>query len=91
MRVLPQQIAGGRVERLHLVAVGVDEHHAVVNERRDFIGAVRQRPAPREPQVADVVARDLRQRAEALRIERSPPREPLTVGGRTQHQSRSPA
>ena len=64
--VLPDQLAGRRVERLHGVH-GVGEiHDAVVHERRRLIrAALVHRPHPREPQILDVVACDLSQRAVA--------------------------
>jgi hypothetical protein len=36
------KVAGDSVERLHLVAIGVNEQHAVVKERRAFVRAVGQ-------------------------------------------------
>src|SRR6185436_5511232 len=76
VRVLPEQIAGARVERLHDVAVRFHEDRAVAHDRNAFRRACRQRPAPREPQVLHVARVDLLQRAEALRVVAAPPAEP---------------
>ena len=84
-RVLPEQVARRRIDRLHLVAEAVHEHHAVVHERRRFIGAVRQRPAPGETQIGDVLPVDLRERAEAHVVGGAAPRQPVPVGGVREH------
>ena len=57
--VLPDQIAGGGVERVDDVAGTGEEHHAVVHERRRLLRARLQRPGPDEPQPRYVVTVDL--------------------------------
>ena len=84
-RVLPEEVAGRRINRLHLVAEAVHEHHAVVHERRRFIGAVRQRPAPGETQIGHGLPIDLRERAEAHVLGGAAPRQPVPVGGVREH------
>jgi hypothetical protein len=84
-RVLPEEIAGRRIDGLHLVAEAVHEHHPVVHERRCFIGAVRQRPTPGETQIGHVLTIDLRERAEAHVVGRPAPRQPVPVGGVREH------
>ena len=79
--VLPQQVAGAGVERLHAVVRALHEHHAVVHQRRRLGGSGRQRPAPRDAQPRDVARRDLRERAEALRVVAAPPGEPVLRRG----------
>ena len=62
--IFPDQFAGAAVERLHDV-VGIREiDDAVVHQRRGLIGAAFVHgPHPGQPQIAHVVARDLRKRA----------------------------
>jgi len=83
--VLPEQVAGGRVQRLHLVAVVEDEEHAVVYQRRRLGGAGRQRPHPSDAQVLDVVLVDLVERRIAPAVVGAPPHQPVAVVGRLEH------
>src|SRR4029079_3332731 len=75
--VLPEQIARARVESLELVAERERENDTVVLERHGLVGPRRQRPRPRYAQLRRVARRDLRERAEAVRVVRAPPREPI--------------
>ena len=61
--VLPQQVAGRRVEGLHDVAGAREVHHAVVHDGGRLLRPGLHRPRPLHPQLADVVAGDLVQRA----------------------------
>ena len=79
-RVLPEQISGGSVQGLDAVSVAMDEQNAIVNQRRCFVGAIRQRPAPGYAKASYVVSVDLFQRTEALVIVSAPPGEPLSGG-----------
>ena len=54
-------------------------HHAVVDERRGLHAPLGHRPYPGESQLLHVVWRHLPQRAIALAIERTAPRQPLAV------------
>ena len=85
-RVLPEQVAGGGIERLHLVAVAVNEQDAVVDDRRRLIrlrwAATRSTPTRSSSNVTFV---DLLQRAESRRVVGPPPRQPLAVGRLRQH------
>ena len=77
-RMLPEEIAGGCVERLHAAAAG-HVHHAVVHQRGHLVGARLHRPGPDELQVADVVPVDLVKRAVALAVQRPAPVDPVAV------------
>ena len=77
--VLPDQLAGARVERLQDVR-GVDQiDDAVVHERHRFARAAAfvHRPHPHELQILDVVAGDLRQRAVAPALVVAPRHQPV--------------
>ena len=84
-RILPEQVAGGGIERFEFVAGAVQEHHAVMNQGRGFIGAGGKRPCPRDAQIVHIRFRNLLQRAESLIIETAAPREPLACGRVLQH------
>ena len=83
--VLPEEIAGGGVDRLdHVPRVGHVED-AVVGERRALL-APRVEPArPDQAQVADVVRVDLIEGAVAPAVERPAPHEPVVRGGGLEH------
>ena len=83
--VLPEQRAGGGVERLHHVARVGEIQHAVMDERRRLVAPVAHRPDPGELQPADVLARDLVQRAVAPPVVRSPVDQPVVRVGVAQH------
>ena len=68
--VFPDARPVADVERFDEVARLHQEHHAVVDERRRFLAALRHRPGPRQAQAAHVGRVDL--------IERAVP--PVTVG-----------
>ena len=51
--VLPQQIAGARIESLYR-RPAIHEHHSVVDERCDFIRALGEHPTPRRAQAPHV-------------------------------------
>ena len=84
--VLPDEIAGHRVEGLDDVARVRHEQHAVADQRRPLLAARGQCPRPDQPQVADVVPIDLIERAVAPAVQRPTPHQPL-VGTRV-HQLR---
>jgi hypothetical protein len=75
--IVPEQITGGGVERLHTVAKAVNEDNAIVNQRRVFVGPVGQRPGPGDTEGGDVGAIDLLERAEAEVVVGSSPGEPF--------------
>src|SRR5262249_16431499 len=52
--VLPDQVAVGGIERLHLVGIVEDEEDAVVHDRRRLGGTGGQRPGPRELEIIDI-------------------------------------
>ena len=76
-RVLPQHVAGARVERLHDVAGMGEKHHPVVHEGRGLAVALLDRDRPREPQAADGVAVDLVEGAVPVVVEGPPPARPV--------------
>ena len=83
--ILPEQRAGGGVERLdHVAGVG-QIHHAVVDERGRLVAAVAHRPDPGELQVADIVAVDLVERAVAPSVVGPPIDQPVVRVGIQQH------
>ena len=58
--VVPDQVAGGGVERLQVVVARLgDVHHAVVDQGPDLLGPLFHRAHPGEPELPDVVAVDL--------------------------------
>jgi hypothetical protein len=74
--IFPEELPGAAVERLHHVPRIGDEQNAVVDQRRGLRCAGLHCPRPLEPQVPDVLCRDLRERTEALSVERPPPAQP---------------
>ena len=75
--VLPDDVAGPRVERLQDVSRIGQEHHAVMDQRRRLHASRFHRPHPGEPQLVDVVRRQLIERAVAVAVRGPPPRQPL--------------
>ena len=75
--VLPEQLAGGRVEGLDDVAGARQEHHAVVDERRGLVGALGHRQRPGQTQAGHVVGPDPVQRRVALVVSGAPPGQPV--------------
>ena len=75
--VLPEQLAGGRVEGLDDVAGARQEHHAVVDERRGLVGALGHRQRPGQAQAGHVVGPDPVQRRVALVVAGAPPGQPV--------------
>ena len=75
--VLPEEVAGRRVERLHDVAGVRDVQHAVAHDRGRLRDARLEPPGPDEPERADVVAVDLVERAVAPSVQGAPPVEPV--------------
>ena len=75
--VLPEQLAGGRVEGLDDVAGARQEHHAVVDERRGLVGALGHRQRPGQAQAGHVVGPDPVQRRVALVVSGAPPGQPI--------------
>ena len=76
-RILPEQVARQRVQRLHFVAVAFDEEHAIMFERRPLVLSVWQRPRPLHPQIVHVFLGDFLQRAEPMIVVRAPPKQPV--------------
>ena len=77
--VLPDEVAGHRVDRLDDVAGVRHEQHAVADQRRPLLPARAERARPDHPQLTDVVAVDLVERAVAPAVERPAPHQPLVV------------
>ena len=78
--IAPQQRAGLRVDRDHLIARRRDEHHAVVDDRRRLVTvghAGREHPHRLQPR--DVVRRDLIERAVAPAVVGAPDHQPVAV------------
>ena len=76
--VFPEQISGGRVERLNDAARVGKIHDAVVDERRPFLSAsIVHRPGPREVKLLDVPAGDLIERAIAPGVVGAAPVRPV--------------
>ena len=85
--VLPDQVARGRVQRLHDVA-GVDEiQRAIVHKRLRLIRAdiFLHRPDPRELQILHIETRDLGERAVVPRLVIPPGHEPVAWRGVPEH------
>ena len=83
--VLPQQVAGDRVQRLDDVVRVRHVEPAAVGNRRTLLRARRQGPRPDHAQVADVVAVDLVERAVAPAVQRPAPHQPVAVRRFLQH------
>ncbi len=84
--VLPDEIARRGVERLDDV-VGVRRvQHAVVDQRRALLAPLApERARPDQPQIGDVVAIDLLERAVAPAVERAAPHQPVAGGRILEH------
>ena len=78
--VLPFQIACLRVEGFDDVERVGEVHHAVVHEGRSLLDARPECARPHHPQGANVIRRDVLERAVAPAIQRPAPHQP--VGGR---------
>ena len=83
--VLPEEVAGDRVDGLDDVARVRHVQHAVVGERRPLLRAGLQRPRPDHAEIADVVPRDRVQGAVAPSVERPAPHQPVRRIGVLQH------
>ena len=84
--VLPDQVAVGGVERLDHAAGMRQVHDPVVDQRRRLLGAgVVHRPRPHQLELADVLGRDLVERAVAPGVLRPSPVEPLSRFRVAQH------
>ena len=77
-RVFPDQISGGRVQRLR-AAPARNVHHAGAHERGYLVGARLHSPGPDVLQVAHVLPVDLVEGAVALIIQRPAPVDPVAV------------
>ncbi len=75
--VLPEEIAGLGVDRLHDLPVAQHEHRSVAHQRHDFGGARGERPTPDDPQRSRVGSRNLCERTEAVRVPATPPGQPV--------------
>jgi hypothetical protein len=80
----PEQLAVRRIQRFHDIAVTEGEHDSVANDGRHHVVAVRQGPGPDELQLGDVVAVDLVERTESVRIVRAAPLQPIVRRRTTQ-------
>ena len=83
--VLPDQFAGLRVQCLHDVSGIVDEHNAVVHQRRGLIRAFVHRPHPLELQAFYVLRGDLVQGAVIVGVIVVANHQPVVGIGITQH------
>ena len=83
--ILPDQVAGRGVQRLHLVGVIPDVEDTVVHDRRALGRTVGQRPGPGNLQVLDVVLGDLVERAEAEAVIGAAPHQPVARVRVAQH------
>ncbi len=83
--VLPDEIAVGGIERLHLVGVVEDEEHAVMHDRRRLGRPIGQGPGPDQLEILDVALVDLLEWAIAPRVVGPPPHQPVTSGRVAQH------
>ena len=83
--ILPDQVAGRAIDRLHLVGIVEDVEHAVMHDRRGLGGARRERPGPGHLQILDVVLVDLVERAVAPAVIGAPPHQPVGRIGLEQH------
>jgi hypothetical protein len=75
--VFPQQIARGSVEGLRKIVRVREVHDPVIDQRRAFLHALRERPRPNQAQIVDIAAIDLVERAVPPVIERAAPHEPI--------------
>ena len=75
--VLPDEVASGGVERVHDLAGIRDVQHPVVHQGGRLLRPRPQRPAPDQPQLADVAGVDLIQGAVRLTVEGAPPAQPV--------------
>ena len=83
--VLPDEVAGHRVDGLDdVVGVGHVQHPAV-GERRARLEPLGEPPRPDHAQVADVLLVDLVEGAVAPAVGRAAPRQPVLGGRRLQH------
>ena len=80
--VLPQDVPGCGVNGLQDVLEGVNEHHAIMHQRRAQVRARRQGKRPAEAQPVDIAFVDLAQRAKALGISSPASVEPVRWRGR---------
>ncbi len=84
--VLPQQLAGSRIQRLHRVGDIGQEHDAVMHDGRDLAGAaVIHRPGPDQLQVLHIRRGDLFERRIAPALIIAPVHQPVAIGGIAQH------
>ena len=75
--VLPDQIPGRRIERLHDVAWVGQVHDAVRHERRRLLRAIVHRPRPCHLKLLNVASIDLGERAVAPGVVSAPPVRPV--------------
>ena len=85
LAVLPDGVAGDRVERLHDVQRTRQVHDAVVDDGRGLRQAGGHRPRPDQPELVDVVPVDLVERAVAPAVQRPPPVDPVGRIGVGEH------
>ena len=83
--VLPDDVAGDRVQRLHDVPRAGQKHHAVVHQRRRLVVPLADREHPGEPQLVDVAARHVVERTVAVAVARPAPAQPV-AGRRVREQ-----
>ena len=75
--MLPQEIAGGRIDRLDDISRVRHVEHPVIGQRGPLLTAAAQGAGPDHAQLTDVVAGDLVQRAVSPAVERAAPHQPV--------------
>ena len=83
--VLPQEVAGGRIEGLHDVLDVGEEHHPVVDDRLDLLIAELHGARPDEPQLGHVAGVDLVEGAVAPQRVAVAEADPVLGRGLAQH------
>ena len=83
--VLPVEIAGHRVHRLHMVVRVRHVQRAAVDQRRAFLVAGRQGAGPHQAQLVHVVPVDLVERAVTPSVQGASPHEPVARRRILQH------
>ena len=86
--VMPQFIACGCIESLHIVIEAMNKDDAVVDQRRCFVRSRWNRERPYDVKVLHVVSGDLLQRTESQIVIRTPPCEPVANRRVAQHRVR---
>ena len=85
LAVLPDEVAGDRVEGLHDVERARQVHDPAVDDRRGLRQSGGHRPRPGQPELVNVVAVDLIERAVAPAVQRPAPVDPVGRVGVGEH------